>query len=92
MLIINIIIHFTIIVLNVLQISMFFRAILSWINLDEDNKIQKLLEIITEPILIPIRKLLSKFQVFEQMPIDLSFIFGFILLLIVRMILESFII
>lgn len=43
----------------------------------------------TEPVISPVRSVLSRTKLFDSLPIDLSIIFTWILLMLVRMILTS---
>lgn len=43
----------------------------------------------TEPVISPVRSVLSRTKLFDSLPIDLSSIFTWILLMLVRMILTS---
>lgn len=72
-------------IIGVLQLLMMIRAILSWIPMDEDNRIDAFLYAVTEPVIMPVRMLLDRFGLFEGMPIDMSFFITFILLSIVEM-------
>jgi uncharacterized protein YggT (Ycf19 family) len=69
---------------------MFGRAIMSWFSPDEDNKIAQFLYVVTEPFVYPLRKLLQKFEFFNNMPIDMSFMFAMIILIISTTILSGF--
>lgn len=75
--------------INLTEIAMFVRAILSWF-IDGGNKIYGFLVSITEPIIIPIRKLLSKTSVGRGMPIDLAFLITYLLLEVVKAVLEVY--
>jgi len=68
--------------LYTMQFLMFGRALMSWLAQDEDNKIYRFLFAATEPFVYPIRKLLSKFEFFNNMPIDMSFMAAIIVLMV----------
>ena len=68
--------------LYAMQILMFGRAIMSWFSPDEDSKISQFLYVVTEPFVYPIRKLLSRFDFFNNIPIDMSFMFAMVILII----------
>ena len=68
----------------VLQIAMFARAIMSWIMAEEDNAFTRFIGTITDPIIIPIRMVLEKFEFVRNMPIDISFFVAFLLLVIIQ--------
>ncbi len=63
-----------------LQFCMLIRAVLSWFPLDDDNKFLIFIESITEPVIFPIRALLDKLGLFTNFPLDMSFLFAYILL------------
>ena len=67
-------------VLTILQLLMFARAILSWLPLDEGNPILTFLHAVTEPFILPVRALLERIEFFASSPIDLSFFITFLLL------------
>ena len=66
-----------------LQFCMLIRAVLSWFPLDDDNKFLIFIESITEPVIFPIRALLDGLGLFANFPLDMSFLFAYILLSIV---------
>ena len=72
---------------DVLEIALLARAILSWIDQTKEMKISQILETVTEPFLYPIRLLCEKLHWFENTPIDVPFLLGWILISVIRMIL-----
>ena len=68
--------------LYAMQFLMFGRAIMSWFSPDDENKIAQFLFVITEPFVYPIRKLLTKFDFFNNIPIDMSFMVAMVILII----------
>ena len=62
------------------QLLMMFRAVLSWLPVDEDSNISNFLFAMTEPVIYPVRMLLDRFEGLDEFPIDLSFIISFMLL------------
>ena len=68
--------------LYAMQFLMFARAIMSWFAPDEDNRFTQFLFAVTEPFLYPIRKILSKFNFFQNIPIDMSFMAAMIILIV----------
>lgn len=81
-----VLVQFVIIFLDVLQIAMFIRAIMSWF-VEGDNKFTRFLFVLTEPVIIPFRKLFHKMNWFQETPIDMSFSFALIGMLLVQMLL-----
>lgn len=59
--------------LGAIQLGMLARMILSLIGLDEEEGIGAYLMLLTEPVILPMRMLLSRFRALEGLPIDLSF-------------------
>lgn len=66
---------------------MMFRAIMSWLPIDEDSNIANFLYAMTEPVIYPVRKLLERIESLNNLPIDISFIVSFMLLSIIQMLL-----
>ena len=67
------------VLLSALQLAMTARAILSWFPI-EPNKITQFLDIITEPVVYPIRKLFWKMNWFQDIPLDMSLMAAYLLL------------
>ena len=67
------------VVLSVLQLAMLIRAIMSWFP-TESNKFENFLYMITEPPIMPIRKLFEKLNWFQGLPVDISFFVTYLLL------------
>ena len=72
--IVNIVANSVLALLYALQFLMFGRAIMSWFSPDEDNRLARFLFAATEPLVYPVRQLLNKFEMFRNVPIDMSFI------------------
>lgn len=70
--------------LSFLEFAMFARAILSWFPQGRDSQINELLYLVTEPIILPFRKLTEPFQRGSMIPIDFAFLLAFIMLGILR--------
>ena len=72
--------------LSAVQLAMMARAIISWFPI-EPNKFIRFLEIFTEPVVYPIRKLFEKLNWFQNTPLDVSFMVAYLLLWVLLMIL-----
>ncbi len=70
------------VLLSAIQLAMTARAILSWFPI-EPNKLTQFLDIVTEPVVYPIRKLFEKMNWFQDIPLDMSFMTAYIVLSIV---------
>ena len=80
------VINFIQFVLIVLQISMLLRAILSWIAMMSDGVVSRLygfFTMITEPIVLPFRKLFDHFGWGADVPIDLPFMAAYIAIILI---------
>ena len=87
--ILSIIARVVVAILYALQFLMFGRAIMSWFSPDEDNKIAQFLFMVTEPFVYPIRQLMTKFNLFSNMPIDMSFMVVMIILIVFTTVLNG---
>jgi uncharacterized protein YggT (Ycf19 family) len=67
------------VVLSVLQLAMLIRAIMSWFP-TESNKFENFLYMITEPLIMPVRRLFEKLNWFQGLPVDISFFVTYLLL------------
>ena len=67
------------VLLSAIQLAMMARAILSWFPI-EPNGITHFLDVVTEPVIYPIRKLFEKMNWFQNIPLDMSFMATFMLL------------
>ena len=67
------------IIILLLQLAMFVRAILSWFPMEE-NRFIGFLYAVTEPVILPVRMLFERLGWFQNLPIDISFFVTFLLL------------
>ena len=67
------------VLLSAIQLAMMARAILSWFPM-ESNKITHFLDVVTEPVVYPVRKLFEKMNWFQNIPLDMSFMATFMIL------------
>ena len=58
--------------INLLSFLIIIRSLISWLPLGENNKFASFLITMTEPIMLPIRRLLSKFSSTQETMIDFS--------------------
>jgi uncharacterized protein YggT (Ycf19 family) len=75
-----------VLILSVFQLAMLIRAIMSWFPGDS-NKFEIFLYAITEPLILPVRKLFERLNWFQELPIDVSFFVTYLLLSIVLVLL-----
>jgi len=73
----------------ILDLGLFLRAILSWVDPDMSFRFSAFLYTVTEPVIHPIRKLCYKMNWFQRTPIDVPFMITVILVIIAQMMLEA---
>ena len=83
----NIVRQFAYSVLSILQLAMLVRALMSWIPSLQGSQLQGFLYQITEPIIMPFRRLLWKIPAVRSFPLDLSFLAVWLLLSLVAQLL-----
>ena len=83
---IYVLVNFVIIFIEVISFAMMIRAILR-LFIDGDGPFIRFLYVLTEPAILPIRKLLYKMNWLQDSPIDFSFTFTFLALFIIQVIL-----
>ncbi len=71
--------------LTAIEALMLIRAILSWLPVDEDSPIGYFVYMMTEPLVMPVRIVLERFDSIRSLPIDISFFVAFLLLSAIQM-------
>ena len=77
-----------IMLLYALDMGLFMRAILSWIDPEMNFRLSAFLYSFTEPVIQPIRKLCYKMNWFQRTPIDMPFMLTMLLVILAQMVLE----
>ena len=77
-------VYFLYYLLGVVDYALLIRAILSWMAPDAEEWVVDLIYAITEPFLLPVRKLLAKRNLDSPGPLDLSFFLTVVLIMIIR--------
>jgi len=85
--ILNVLLNF----LRVVEILIIVRCVLSFITSLHGNQFVKYIYWITEPVLYPARYILKKLMPDGVSPIDISVLVTFLLLILLRLIIQSFI-
>ena len=65
--------RFALILIDVLDIAFLLRALMSWIDMEE-NVFTELVYRLTEPFIVPFRMLFVKLNWFQQIPIDMAYL------------------
>ena len=69
-----------VIFIEILSMAMLVRAVLSWFFMGEQTKIGAFLYVVTEPVILPVRALCSRFGWFRGVPLDMPFLITMVLL------------
>ena len=67
-----------------ITLLMFIRAIFSWFPTESPGKLQLVIQRMTEPVIAPVRKFLWRMGWFQGLPIDMSFMVTYLLLMALR--------
>ena len=65
-------------ILSLVEVAMFVRALFSWIFADAEGLIIDFVYLLTEPIILPFRKLFEKLGWFQNSPLDIAYLFAVI--------------
>lgn len=69
--------------LNMVMLAMTARAILSLFGNPTDSKLYAITYVISEPIIVPVRFLFYKLNLFQNIPLDISYLVTYILLSVI---------
>ena len=81
---INVLISTLSLLIDGITILMFIRAIFSWFPTESPGKLQLVIHHMTEPVIAPVRKFLWRMGWFQGLPIDMSFMVTYLLLMALR--------
>jgi len=62
------------ILVTLLQLAIFLRAILTWLPIGPDNPLVRILNQITEPVLAPLRKIVPRMGMVDLTPMAAIFV------------------
>ena len=65
--------------LQILLMAIFVRVLLTWLPIDQNNPIVRVLFDVTEPVLAPFRRVIPRIGMFDLSPIAAMLIIQFIL-------------
>ena len=83
-----VLVNFVLVFIDVISWCMCIRAILSWIS-NGEGRLMRFLYTITEPAIMPMRKLFYKLNWFQGIPIDMSYMFTYVVLFLIQLLLRS---
>ncbi len=67
-------------ILRFVQLMLLVRAIISWFPSVRLGKLHELIELFTEPFLMPVRRFLHRFSALRQLPLDFSTIVVYLII------------
>ena len=73
-----ILLRILVIILRAYQILLFAGILLLWFPVNENSRLVRLIRICTEPVLIPVRTLLSRIRFLQNVPFDFSYVIVFL--------------
>lgn len=82
-------VNFVIIILWIMQIAMMVRAVLWWVPGGDELRLADFLYSVTEPLIIPMRRLFNRRGWFRMSPIDIPFFVTYLLIMVLTVMLES---
>ena len=82
--------NFVLVFLDAMQIAMLGRAIMSWFDRGGEGKISAFLFFVTEPFIMPIRRLCERMRWFEGSMLDMPFFFTMIIFMVLQTFLTVF--
>ena len=74
---------------DVIDIAMLARMLMSFIMMGEQNGITTFLYVITEPVIMPVRALCSRLGLFRGLPFDMPFFITSVFLMVVSIALQA---
>ena len=82
-----ILVKFVVIFLDILAFAMVARSLFSWF-FEPEGKLFYFLYVLTEPAILPLRKLFYKMNWFQELPIDMAYMLTYPVIFILQLILE----
>ncbi len=76
-------------VIRCLEFMFFARAIMSWFPQGRGSKIYECLYLVTEPVILPFRRLTDRISALRGFPLDVAFLLAFFALELVLTLLYS---
>ena len=80
---------FVLIFMSAIVSAMFLRGLLSWFT-DLDGPLVQFLYVLTEPAIMPTRKLFYKLNWFQGTPFDMAYMFTYLELFLIQFLISSF--
>lgn len=81
--------QFILIFINVINLAMLVRAVLSWFDPMKEMRVSQFLFVVTEPVIMPFRKLCDRMNWFQSSPLDVPFFMTVLALILVELLVTA---
>lgn len=85
-----VVVQFVSLFLDAILLAMLVRAVLSWFPVGEDNGFVRFIYVVTEPVIMPVRSLCTRFGWFTGVPLDIPFFITTLLMVLISNMLQGF--
>ena len=86
---IYVLVSFVLTFIDVISWAMCIRAVLGWFLVDGGGRLMHFLYVITEPAIMPTRKLFHKLNWFQGLPFDMAYMFTYLELFLIQLLISS---
>lgn len=86
---IYVLVNFVLFFIDIISIAMCIRAILGWFVVDNSGKFMHFLYVLTEPAIMPLRKLFYKLNWFQNSPFDMAYMFTYMVLFLIQLLISA---
>lgn len=76
-------------ILSAVLFAMLIRAVLNLFMMGEESKFAMMLYMFTEPFILPVRRILERFNLFQGSPLDVSFFLTTVLIAMLQTLLAA---
>ena len=77
--------QFVLIFIDIIDVALLIRVLLSWFDPMREWRISEIIFVITEPIILPVRRLCERMNWFQGVPMDIPFLITWLLLMLIQM-------
>ena len=83
-----VLVGFADLLISAISFAMVLRAVLGWF-FEPQGRLFDFLFIVTEPVIMPLRKLFVKMNWFQGTPIDMAYMFTYVVLFLLQLVLDG---
>lgn len=84
-----VLVSFAIFFIRIVTLAMCVRAVLGWF-FEPEGKLFHFLFVLTEPVIMPLRKLFIKMNWFQGLPVDVAYAATYLVLFVIELLLSSY--